>query len=141
MVMRENYVGKSYTAYFMQYAWGLFCGAFIYATMFYSTCGIISSDGKVNSLHNAGACAYFGVVMVHNFQVMGETRNWTWVAILVNIVTIGLYWLTVYFNDVAGGEYESNQFSVLFASPLTWISAILAIFVCCLPRYVWFCLD
>jgi hypothetical protein len=113
----------------------------IFAVCFYTMCGIISSDGKINSMENAGSNVFFVIILVHHFQLAIETRNWTVPTLLIQLANFSLYWVTVVLNDGSATAYEGNQFSVLFASPLTWLTALLATFVCCIPRYLWICLE
>jgi hypothetical protein len=99
--------------------------------------GPISSDGQTNDYWNAGVVIYFVDVISHHIMIFAETRDWNPMIMSFYTCSFALLFLVVQFNEVFPmSVYRGNQWSMILASPITWLMIIIQCFVIYGPRYV-----
>ena len=70
-------------------------------------------------------------------MIFAETRNYDANNVTNYLISFGMLFLVVFMNDVfPSSVYRGNQWSMILASPLTWLMIIMQCFILYAPRYI-----
>lgn len=114
----------------------------MYYLSYYGLNGATYEGGRILDFLNIGVIPFYVNIVSHHVYCLAETRNHTWFSSAFYILSIGLFFLTIQFNDAAvWSQYFGLQFKVIIASPLTWLHVVIQSAIIYLPRYVYKCLN
>lgn len=107
------------------------------------TCGnIFSIDGKTNDYWTTGSLTVIIQCLIYHFMVFIETRNITWFILLFFIVSLIALPLNIQMNDsLSTSVYYKSQWSIIFTSPLFYLSAFVQIIIVILPRMIYLAFE
>ena len=71
-------------------------------------------------------------------MIFAETRDYNVYNVPLYLLSFGMLFLVVWMNDVfPSSVYQGNQWSMILASPLTWLMIIMQCFILYAPRYIY----
>jgi len=135
---RDFWIGTLFLQFFIYIGWAILISSMMYYLSFYSLCGPFNESGMILDFLNTGVIPFYVNIVAHHVMCLAETRNHTWFSTGWYILSICLFLLTIWFNDVfEPSMYFGMQFSVIIKSPVTWFHVIIQSAIIYLPRYIY----
>jgi hypothetical protein len=134
---RDTWIKSLDVQFFAWTAWGFVCGAFVYYSTYFTMGGPISTAGQTNDYWNSGVVIYSTMVFCHHVMVFCETFHWNAYIVPAYLFSFGLFFLVINMNEnFQKSVYQGNQWSMIFASPLTYLTVVMHTIFIYGPRYL-----
>ena len=97
---RDFWVGSLYHQFWIYIGWAILVSSMMYYLSYYSLCFAFNESGMVLDFLNTGVIPFYVNIVSHHVYCLAETRNHTWFSSAWYTLSISLFILTIYFNDV-----------------------------------------